>query len=113
MVVAVKCEREAVRAPPEELNRGAVLAAGVERDRRDRGVVAVPVGMGQQLAVVDEAVAAPSQVGVVEEDRGAQWGRLIRVGSADTAQELDQRNQGKGALAEKRAQRSRRLELGQ
>jgi hypothetical protein len=78
VVVAVHDQRHAVAPPGEELGGAAMRAAGVERDHRHRRVVAVRIGVRDEALVVDEAVAPPAQVRVVEHERGAQRRRRGR-----------------------------------
>ena len=87
VVVAVDDEREAVAARAEERGRRPVRAARVERDHRHRRVVAVRVGVVEQAAVVDEAVAPPAQVRVVEDEGGAQRRRRPARVARQPAQE--------------------------
>ena len=113
VVVAVEDQREAIGPLAKQRGRRAVGTAGVERDRRHGDVVAVRVGVLEQLAVVDEAVAAPAQVRVVEVHRRPQRRRAPAGGRRDGAQEVDEGDRGQRAPRKQRVERLVGVELAQ
>ena len=65
----------------------------VERGRRHRHVIAVPLGVLGQQGEVDVAVRGPVEVGIVEDERGAQRRRRPEGIRAHAAQEVHERQQ--------------------
>ena len=98
VVVAVDAEGDSALLAEQAGGRG-VGDAGVERDHRQRQVVAVRRRVAAQLGQGEEAVGGPVQVGVVEQEGGPKRGRAPGALPGQPAQQLDQRQQRQRTLA--------------
>ena len=75
--------------------RAAVNEPAIERDRRERHVVAMAFCVADEIAIAQVAIAEPVEVRIVKEEAGSQRRRGPSQRATDVAEEV-QRAQGRG-----------------